>query len=107
MKILVILLSPMAPHICEEIWERTGHSETIFNEGLPVADDNYLKADTYTLVIQVNGKIRSRIDVEIDLNKSDLESCALDDPRIRSFIEGKTVRKVIAIPGKLVNIVAN
>ncbi len=107
MKNLVILLSPMAPHICEEIWERTGHGETIFKEGLPVADEKYLRADTYTLVLQVNGKIRSRIDVEKDLDKKDLERRALEDPKIISFIEGKIVRKVITIPGKLVNIVAN
>ncbi|MBN2185701.1 MAG: leucine--tRNA ligase [Candidatus Krumholzibacteriota bacterium] len=106
MTIINILLAPMAPHICEELWERSGHSETIFKEKLPEADKRYLKSDTFVLVLQVNGKIRSKIEVEKDIEKERLEEIALEDEKIKPLLSGKEIRKIIIVPGKLVNIVA-
>jgi leucyl-tRNA synthetase len=106
LKDLIVLLAPIAPHECEEIWERIGHRETIFTQKLPRADRKYLKADTYTLVVQVNGKIRARLDdVDRDTPKDKLQEIALADERTRKFIGDGRVLKVIVIPGRLVNIV--
>jgi leucyl-tRNA synthetase len=99
------LLAPMAPHMCEEIWERLGNEESIFLQRLPDADPDWLDADTYTLVVQVNGKVRSRIDASKDATGKELEKLALDDEKIRELVEGKDIRKVIVVPGRLVNIV--
>jgi leucyl-tRNA synthetase len=101
----LILLAPMAPHLCEEIWERLGYDESIFKQRMPEADKAYIAADTFTLVVQVNGKIRSRIEVEKSLDKEALEKIALEDEKVRAYTEGATIRKVISVPGKLVNIV--
>ncbi len=106
MRKMLILLAPMAPHMCEEIWQRIGNERSIFNEKLPDADQSYLEGDRYTLVLQVNGKIRSRIEVEKDLDRKSLEGIALADQRIIDAISGKNVKKVIVVPGRLVNVVA-
>ncbi|MBN1164955.1 MAG: leucine--tRNA ligase [Candidatus Krumholzibacteriota bacterium] len=103
---VIILLAPMSPHLCEEIWERMGHAETIFSRRLPEADEEYLEADRYTLVIQVNGKIRSREEIEQDLSDEEIKEIALANERIADFIQGKEIKKVIVVPGRLVNIVA-
>ncbi len=102
---LVLLLGPMAPHLCEELWERFGNAKTIFSERLPEPDARYLTAETYTLVLQVNGKIRSKIDVPKDAPRESLQELALRDEKIARLIEGATVLKTIVVPGKLVNIV--
>ncbi len=105
MKNLLLLLAPIAPHLCEEIWERMGSGTTIFSRKLPKANSRYLKSGTYTLVVQVNGKIRSRIEAEKDTPREKLSELALADDKIRKFIgEGKII-KVIVIPESLVNIV--
>jgi leucyl-tRNA synthetase len=104
---LLLLLAPIAPHLCEEIWERMGHEATIFSEKLPKADRDYLKAETYTLVVQVNGKIRSRIEAQKDAPKEKLSEMALGDEKIRKLLEGKKIAKIVVIPEKLVNIVVS
>ncbi len=104
---IIILLAPMAPHLCEELWERSGNRETIFREKLPEEDKRYLKSDTFVLVIQVNGKIRSKVEAEKDLAKEELERIAVEDEKIKQLLEGKEIRKIVVVPGKLVNIVAN
>ena len=106
-KNLVALLAPIAPHLCEEIWERIGFADTIFAQKLPRPDMKYLKAETYTLVLQVNGKIRSRIEVEKETPKEKLQGIALADEKVGKAIAGGTVMKVIVVPGSLVNIVVN
>jgi len=104
-KRLLVLLSPMAPHICEEIWERLGNKRSIFTEALPEVDERFIKGETYTLVVQINGRIRSRIDVEVDTDKEKLKEIALSDKRILELTEGKEIVKTIVVPGRLVNIV--
>jgi leucyl-tRNA synthetase len=104
---ILLLMAPMAPHICEEIWERTGNEGSIFLQRLPEADPAWLKADTYTLVLQVNGKVRSRIEAPRDASREELEKLALADQKIASLTEGTEIRKVIVVPGRLVNVVAS
>src|SRR5690625_3432035 len=101
------VLSPFAPHICEEIWSLLGYSETISYEEWPTYDEAYLEDDEVEIVIQVMGRVRSKINVPKDISDEELEEKALEDEKIQKWIEGKTVRKVIVVPGKLVNIVAN
>jgi leucyl-tRNA synthetase len=102
---LLILLAPIAPHLCEEIWERMGNRDSIFANEIPRADMKYLRAESYTLVVQVNGKIRSKLMVERNLPEKELERLALSDEKVRSFVEGGKIRRVVVIPGRLVNIV--
>ncbi|MBN2071232.1 MAG: leucine--tRNA ligase [Candidatus Krumholzibacteriota bacterium] len=106
MKKILILLAPMAPHMCEEIWERIGNKKTVFAEKLPEADEKYLVSESFTLVVQINGKIRSKIEVKKDISQEDIEKLALEDEKIRNLLEGMKINKIINVPGKLVNIVA-
>ncbi|CUA78887.1 leucine--tRNA ligase [Anoxybacillus suryakundensis] len=101
------LLSPVCPHIAEELWEKLGHNNTIAYEAWPAYDEAKLVEDEVEIVIQVNGKVRAKLHVPADATKEQLEQLAMEDEKIKEQIEGKTVRKVIAVPGKLVNIVAN
>jgi len=103
----VKLLSPVAPHIAEELWQKLGHEETISYEEWPAYDESKLVEDDVEIAIQIMGKVRSKINVAKDTSKEELEKTALADEKIQEWLEGKTVRKVIVVPGKLVNIVAN
>ncbi|MBC6163889.1 leucine--tRNA ligase [Listeria booriae] len=103
----VQLLSPIVPHLAEELWHRLGHTETITYEGWPTFDESKLVEDEVEIVLQVNGKVRAKVTVAKDLSREALEELARDNDKIKEEIAGKTVRKVIAVPGKLVNIVAN
>ena len=103
----VLLLSPVTPHIAEEIWEALGHDESLAYEPWPTYDEEKLVDDTVEIVVQVNGKVRAKVEVDRDASKEQLEEVAMNNERIQEEIEGKTVRKVIAVPGRLVNIVAN
>lgn len=102
---LLVLLAPIAPHLCEELWERLGNTRTIFSENLPKPDTRHLKADTYELVIQINGKVRSRVEVEKDTPREKLEAAALADEKITKLVGQAKVIKVIVVPGSLVNVV--
>lgn len=103
----VKLLSPICPHIAEELWEKLGHSGTIAYEAWPAYDEAKLVDDEIEIVVQVNGKVRAKLLVPADATKESLEQIAMNDDKIKEQIDGKTIRKVIAVPGKLVNIVAN
>ena len=102
---LIQLTAPFAPHIGEELWERTGHSGSIFNSGWPVWDSEKLKSETVTVVVQVNGKIRSKIEVEADSDEPTVSEAALADNRILEYTAGKNVVKVVVVKNKLVSLV--
>ena len=102
---MLVLLSPMVPHITEELWQLLGHRDSIGLEPWPVADPESARADTINIAVQVNGKLRSQLEVSQDIDRDTLESMALDDPKVRRHIGGKTVRKIIYVPGRLINIV--
>ncbi|MDT3392057.1 MAG: class I tRNA ligase family protein, partial [Bacillota bacterium] len=101
------MLNPIAPHMTEELWQKLGHDESITYAAWPTYDASALVEDTVEVVLQVNGKLRSKVQINKDTSKDDMEKLALADPKVQEFIAGKTVRKVIAVPQKLVNIVAN
>lgn len=103
----VKLLSPIAPHIAEELWSKLGHSETVTYEVWPAYDESKLVEDEIEIVVQINGKVKAKLLVAKDATREQMEQLALADEQVKVQIEGKTVRKVIAVPGKLVNIVAN
>ncbi|WP_047979682.1 leucine--tRNA ligase [Ornithinibacillus contaminans] len=103
----VKLLSPVAPHVTEELWNRLGHAETITYVTWPTYDESKLVENEVEIVVQVMGKVRSKLTVAKDISKEELEKMALEDENIQEWIEGKTIRKVVVVPGKLVNIVAN
>jgi len=106
---LVLMLAPLCPHIAEELWSLLGHGTpdggTLAYEPFPVADERYLVAETVEYPIQVNGKVRSRITVPADASTSDVEALALAEDKVAALVGGKTPRKVIVVPGRLVNIV--
>ncbi|WP_249871126.1 leucine--tRNA ligase [Oceanobacillus saliphilus] len=104
---IVKLLSPVAPHVAEELWEKLGHTETISYAGWPIFDESKLIEDEVEVVLQVMGKVRSKINVPVDISKDELEAIAMADEGMQRWLEGKTIRKVIIVPGKLVNFVAN
>ena len=102
---LVQMVSPLAPHIAEELWSVLGHTETITFEPFPEFDEQWLVDDTVEVPVQINGKVKARIDVATDATKDDLEAAALADERVADLVAGKNVVKVIAIPGRMVNLV--
>ncbi|MET1014539.1 MAG: leucine--tRNA ligase [Paenisporosarcina sp.] len=101
----VQLLAPIAPHLSEELWEKLGGTETISYVQWPVYDESKLVENEIEMVIQVNGKVRTKIVVSKDLTKDELENAVLSDEKVKEILEGKEMKKLIAIPGKLVNIV--
>ncbi|CAK6478661.1 MULTISPECIES: leucine--tRNA ligase [Peribacillus] len=103
----VKLLAPVAPHIAEELWSKLGHSESITYGTWPAFDEAKLVDNEVEIVIQINGKVKAKLMVPTDTTREKLEEIAMGDDSIKEQIDGKTVRKVIAVPGKLVNIVAN
>ncbi|MCF7551958.1 leucine--tRNA ligase [Pseudonocardia sp. WMMC193] len=102
---LVLMLAPLAPHISEELWSILGHPETLAYADFPVADEQYLVQDTAEYPIQVNGKVRSRITVPADADRAAVEAAALADEKIVAALAGVAPKKVIVVPGRLVNIV--
>lgn len=102
---VLVILSPIAPHICEELWATMGHSQSLVHELWPVYDPEALKTNEITVVIQVNGKLRSHISVAADASSETVQDLALRDKNIVRYIEGKNIVKVIVVPGKLVNVV--
>ncbi|HCN60976.1 MULTISPECIES: leucine--tRNA ligase [Mammaliicoccus] len=103
----VKMLSPIAPHISEELWQKLDHTETVTYEEWPTFDASLLVDNEVEIVVQVNGKLKDKMKISKDLTKEEMETVALENDKIKEAIEGKTIRKVIAVPRKLVNIVAN
>lgn len=102
---IVLLLSPIVPHVTHQLWLDLGHQQAVVSEQWPRVDESALAQNTLVLVIQVNGKLRSKLSVSVDASKEDIEKLALSDEQAIRFLEGKPVKKVIVVPGKLVNIV--
>lgn len=103
----VKLLAPICPHTTEELWSKLGHEDTISYEAWPAFDEAKLVDDEVEIVVQINGKVRAKVNVPAEASREELQDIAMANEDVQEFIEGKTVRKVIAVPGKLVNIVAN
>lgn len=103
---LVQMLAPMSPHIAEELWERLGHRTALAHGPFPAADPALLVEDSVEYPIQVNGKVRSRVSVPADADTATVETLALADEKLLEFLNGKQPRKVIVVPGRLVNVVA-
>jgi leucyl-tRNA synthetase len=102
---LVRMLSPFAPHMCEELWEALGHPGGIVAAGWPAYDEAVAKASQIVVPVQVNGKVRGRITVAADASEDELREAALADPQVKAHVDGKTVKKVVVAKGKLVSIV--
>lgn len=103
----VLMLSPIAPHVTQELWELMGHRGLVIDAAWPAVDEDALVKDTLLYVVQVNGKVRAKLDVSASASKDEIEAIALANEQVQKFTDGKTVRKVIVVPNKLVNIVAN
>jgi leucyl-tRNA synthetase len=103
---LLLLLAPFAPHITEELWEATGHEDSIHRQQWPVYDPEAIVEDEITIVVQINGRVRERLLIPAGLTAAEMQEKVLQEPRVLKLIEGKKVLKVIPVPGRLVNIVA-
>ena len=103
----ILLLSPIAPHICHRLWSAMGNREAVADAAWPTLDESALVRSSIEMVVQVNGKVRGKIQVTADAAKDDVEKLALEDSNVQRFTEGTTIRKIIVVPGRLVNIVAN
>ncbi len=104
---IAIMLSLVAPYTAEEMWARLGHEPTVARAGWPTVDESLLVQDSITAIVQVQGKLRAKLEVSPDISEADLEAMAMAEPVIQRSLEGKTVRKVIVRAPKLVNIVAS
>jgi len=102
---LVLMLAPLAPHIAEELWARLGNDASLSHHDFPVAIDTWLVDDTIELPVSINGKLKARIQVGVDASPAELEDAARADERVAQLLEGATIRKVIAVPNKMVNFV--
>jgi leucyl-tRNA synthetase len=102
---LVLMVSPLAPHVAEELWSRLGHTDTITYESFPVAGPQWLVDELVEVPVQVNGKVRARIQVAADADAAAHEAAARAEPRIAELLDGAAVRNLKIVPGKIVNFV--
>jgi leucyl-tRNA synthetase len=102
---LVLLVAPLAPHIAEELWARLGHEQSLAWHPFPEADERWLVEDTVQVAVQVNGKVRAQVTVPADADAAALEAAARADEKVAAHLDGRTVRRVVAVPGRLVNFV--
>ena len=104
-KDLILMLSPFVPHICEEMWEHMGQKQSVTTMRWPEYDEGALVRDSVEIVVQINGKVKEKLVVAADADRQELEKIALENDRIKHLLDGKTVVKVVAVPGRLINIV--
>lgn len=104
---VTLLLSPITPHISHELWQQLGHTDSVIDAAWPSVDEQALVQDTVTLVVQVNGKLRGHVEMPAAASREEIETAARNNENVLRFTDGLTIRKVIVVPGKLVNIVAN
>jgi leucyl-tRNA synthetase len=103
---VVVLLSPIAPHICEELWRTLGFDLSLLNTPWPLHDQEAASEEEMVIVVQVNGKLRSKITVPVSMPEEEIKRLAQQDERTQQWTEGKDLKKVIYVPRKLVNVVA-
>jgi leucyl-tRNA synthetase len=104
-KVLLTLLAPVTPHIAQTLWRELGYGESVLDVSWPEPDPQALASETAELVVQVNGKLRGRITVPVNAGQQAIEAAALSEPNVQRFIGSAEVRRVIVVPGKLVNVV--
>jgi len=102
---ILLMLAPIVPHICQQLWQELGHDKDIVIESWPTVDESALEQDSIKMMLQVNGKLRGDILVSASASKEDIEKLALADDNVMRFIDDKPVKKVIVVPKRLVNIV--
>lgn len=102
---LVIMIAPYAPHIAEELWQKLGHSESVSTAAYPVYEEKYLVESTKEYPISFNGKTRFTMELPLDMSKEEVEEAVMADEKTQKQLEGRTPKKVIVVPGKIVNIV--
>jgi leucyl-tRNA synthetase len=105
LELAVIMLSPIVPHICHALWHELGHPDPVIDVSWPTPDAQALTQDAVEIVVQVNGKVRGRVTVPTGANEEQIKAAALADENVQKWVEGKVLRKVIVVPGKLVSIV--
>lgn len=103
---VIKLLSPVTPHVCEEMWSRLGHDKTIAYEAWPTYDEKELEVDTIEIAVQINGKLRGKITVGVDEEQDSALAKAKEQPEVKAFLDGKNIVKEIYVKGRIVNIVA-
>lgn len=106
LEVVICLFQPMIPHIAEELWQQMGHVEMLSDVPWPKAIASLLEEDTVTVVIQINGKLKARVELPLDMEAKEAEKFALEVPEVQSALQGKEVRKVIVVPNRIVNVVA-
>jgi leucyl-tRNA synthetase len=106
LRTLLILLSPFAPHLAEELWQRLAFDGLAANQSWPSYDPQLLIDDEIEYALQVNGRVRDRVIISREATREEVEAAALANPRLREFIGDKEIKKVVVVPGKLVNVVA-
>jgi leucyl-tRNA synthetase len=101
----LLLLGPASPHITEELWAALGHRESLFRRAWPTADPGALARDEVEIVVQVDGRVRGHLTAGVDAQEAEIREKALADGRVRPWLDGRRVAKVVVVPGRLVNIV--
>ena len=104
---ILVGLSPIAPHVCEELWEEFGFGTGVWRVPWPQFDAKWLETETVTIVVQVNGKLRGRLTLPTDVDEAGATDAALKDEKVNKHVAGKTIRKAIFVPGKLLNLVVS
>ena len=102
---LIVLMAPYAPHIAEELWSKMGHNSSVSGQPYPVFEPKYLVESSKTYPISFNGKTRFTLELSLELSKDDIEAAVMADARTQDQLHGRTPKKVIVVPGKIVNIV--
>ena len=102
---LILVLAPFIPHVTEELWQAVGHDNSVHKQQWPVVDEQALVADEVTVIVQINGKVRDKIVMPINVDKAEAEKIALSQPKIADMVAGKVIKKVVVVPNKLINIV--
>jgi leucyl-tRNA synthetase len=102
---LAILISPYAPHIAEELWSLLGHNDSITRAAFPEFREEYLVESNFEYPVMINGKLRAKLDLPLTLTVAEIEKAALADTQVQKWLEGKSPKKIIIVPGKIVNLV--